>query len=61
MSDLLSRESTRQTGLEAPGKRSEVEAMTSTPPRKRNLTKPMAIIGFVAGVITIVMVVRYFF
>jgi len=30
-------------------------------PPKRPITAPMLIIGFVAGVITVVMVVHYFF
>jgi hypothetical protein len=35
-----------------------------TPPptqRKRSITTPMAIIGFVAGVVSVIIIVRYFF
>ena len=35
--------------------------MTATPPEKRSITVPMMIIGLVAGVITVIVVVRYFF
>ena len=30
-------------------------------PPKRSITVPMMIIGFVAGVVTVILVVRYFF
>ena len=33
--------------------------MTAKPPEKRSLTMPMMIVGFVAGVITVVLVVRF--
>ena len=35
--------------------------MTAPPPEERSIPVPMMIIGFVAGVITVVVVVRYFF
>ncbi len=35
--------------------------MTAPPPEKRSITVPMMIIGFVAGVITVVIAARYFF
>jgi len=35
--------------------------MTVPPPEKRSITKPMMILGFVAGVLTVVLIVRLFF
>lgn len=35
--------------------------MNEAPPPKRSLSTPMMIVGFVAGVITVLLVVRYFF
>ena len=35
--------------------------MTGMEPEKRSITVPMMILGFVAGVLTVVFIVRYFF
>jgi hypothetical protein len=35
--------------------------MTGLPPEKRSITTAMMILGFVAGVLTVVIVIRYFF
>lgn len=35
--------------------------MTALPPEKRSISVPMMIIGMVAGIVTVIVIVRYFF